>query len=159
MDHAITTKAGIKGLVGAGDKIMLAALPFLVGGLLLNILFPAFFSVGGPPPALAALAIVLLIPGVILWLWSVVLILTRVPRGELITEGPYALVKHPLYTSVGLLVLPCLGLLLDTWLGIVLGLVLYLAARRFGREEDAALSKTFGAAWDDYRQRVLIPWL
>jgi Isoprenylcysteine carboxyl methyltransferase (ICMT) family. len=47
-----------------------------------------------------------LIPGVTIWIWSVVLILTKVPRGELITSGPYALVKHPIYTGVALLVLP-----------------------------------------------------
>ena len=28
-----------------------------------------------------------------------ILILARVPRGELVTTGPFALVKHPLYTA------------------------------------------------------------
>jgi hypothetical protein len=30
----------------------------------------------------------LLVPGVIVWGWSVILILDRVPKGELITGGP-----------------------------------------------------------------------
>mgnify|MGYP001143691888 FL=1 len=87
------------------------------------------------------------------------LILIKVPRGELITGGPYALVKHPLYTGVALLVLPWLGFLLDTWLGAAVGLVLYLASRRFACAEEEALAKTFGPAWDDYRKRVKLPWL
>ena len=149
----------LKKLVGSGDKIMLLTLPFLIIGLVLNILRPALFSVGGPPTALKVLSIVVLILGVTIWLWSAILILTKVPRQELITSGPYALVKHPLYTAVGLLVLPWLGFLLNTWLGVVIGLVLYVGSRLFSSEEEAALSKTFGTTWDEYCHQVKVPWL
>jgi protein-S-isoprenylcysteine O-methyltransferase Ste14 len=84
---------------------------------------------------------------------------TRVPRGELITTGPFALVKHPLYTGVALLVLPWLGFLLNTWLGAALGIVLYVASRRYEPEEEAALEKRFGSAWDEYVHAVALPWL
>jgi hypothetical protein len=47
--------------------------------------------------------------GVTVWAWSAMLIVTKVPRKELITEGPYSLVRHPLYTGVALLVLPWAG--------------------------------------------------
>jgi len=134
-------------------------LPFLVIGLALNIWRPSLFSVGGPPPTLKALSILILIPGVILWLWSIVLILTRVPRHELITNGPYALLKHPLYTSVALLVLPWLGFLLDSWLGAVLGAALYVASRLYAPAEEKALEEEFGSAWDAYCRKVKIPWL
>jgi hypothetical protein len=40
----------LKPLVGSGDKIGLFAAPFLIVGLILNILFPSLFSVGGPQP-------------------------------------------------------------------------------------------------------------
>lgn len=149
----------LKRLLGSGDKIMLLTLPFLIIGVILNILYPSLFSVGGPPGALKALSIIILIPGVIIWLWSVVLILKKVPKQELITSGPYALVKHPLYTSVALLVLPCIGLLLNTWLGILVGIVLYVASRMFAPEEERMLAKTFGAAWDEYLKKVKLPWL
>ncbi len=96
----------LKILIGNGRKIGALTLPFLVIGLALNILFPSAFAVGGPSAALAAVSIILLIPGVIIWAWSVALILTKVPRKELITTGPYSLVKHPLYSGVALLVLP-----------------------------------------------------
>src|SRR4029079_790067 len=96
----------LRRLVGTGDKIGLFVLPFLIIGLILNVAFPSFFAVGGPSPTLRAVSILVLIPGVAIWAWSVVLILTNVPREQLITTGPYAWVKHPLYTSVALLVLP-----------------------------------------------------
>ena len=149
----------LKILVGSGDRIMLLTSPFLIVGLILNILFPSLFSVGGPPMALRVISIIILIPGVTIWIWSAVLLLTRIPRGELITYGPYALVKHPLYTSVAFLVLPWLGFMFNTWLGLVIGIVLYVASRLFSPEEEKTLSKDFGTTWDEYCQKVAMPWL
>ena len=150
----------LKALIGSGERIGKLILPFLVIGLVLNLLRPSLFSVGGPPLVLKVLSIFILIPGVTIWLWSAVLILTKVPKQELITNGPFSLVKHPLYTGVGLLVLPWIGFLLNTWLGALIGIVLYLGSRMFAPEEERALAKTFGVAWDDYCcNGVKIPWL
>lgn len=146
-------------LVGSGDRIGRFAAPFVLGGVVLNILRPSWFTVGGPPSALRVASIVVLSVGIVVWAWSVVLILRKVPRGELITSGPYSLVKHPLYTSVALLVLPWLGFLLDTWLGVVIGLALYIGSRRFAPAEEAELARTFGLAWSRYASTVKLPWL
>ncbi len=80
-------------------------------------------------------------------------------KKELITSGPYSLVKHPLYTGVALLVLPWIGFLLNTWLGVLIGMVLYVGSRIFSPEEEKALSKTFGTSWDEYCDTVKLPWL
>jgi protein-S-isoprenylcysteine O-methyltransferase Ste14 len=149
----------IKLLVGSGEKIGLLALPFLVIGLALNALRPSLFSVGGPPAFLKVISAIVLIPGFMIWIWSIALILTKVPRHQLITDGPYSLVKHPLYTGVGLLVLPWAGFLLDSWLGVLFGTVLYIGSRLFAPEEERALARTFGASWDEYCAEVKIPWL
>jgi protein-S-isoprenylcysteine O-methyltransferase Ste14 len=149
----------VKALVGSGDRIGLVTLPVLLIGLVLNIAYPELFSVGGPPAALRVASVLVLTVGVAVWAWSVVLILTKVPRGELITRGPYSVVKHPLYTAVALLVLPWIGFLFNTWLGAVVGVVLYVASRIFSPAEEAELSKTFGAAWQRYRGTVRIRWL
>jgi protein-S-isoprenylcysteine O-methyltransferase Ste14 len=149
----------LKVLVGSGHRIMLLTLPFLAAGLVLNIMFPSWFSVGGPPLVLKAISVAMLVPGVIIWIWSVALILTKVPRQELITTGPYSLVKHPLYTGVALLVLPWAGFLLNTWLLVLVGVVLYMGSRAFAPEEERGLSKDFGPAWDEYCTKVKIAWL
>jgi protein-S-isoprenylcysteine O-methyltransferase Ste14 len=149
----------LKLLVGSGDRIGLSLLPFLVVGGALNAAHPELFSVGGPGLPLKVLGAALLIPGVTIWIWSVVLILQKVPRHELITNGPYALVKHPLYTGVALLVLPSVGILLDSWLGVLLGGVLYAASRWFSPEEEKVLAESFGPAWHAYARGVKIPWL
>ncbi|MGZ8591241.1 MAG: methyltransferase family protein [Actinomycetota bacterium] len=149
----------LKALVGSGDTIALFTLPFVVVGVILNVAYPSFIEVGGPSDALGAISLVVLIPGLTIWIWSVVLILTKVPRGELIASGPYAFVKHPIYTSVALLVLPWIGVLLDTWLGALIGIALYVGSRLFAPSEEAELAETFGPAWDEYCATVKIPWL
>ena len=146
-------------LVGSGDKVMLTALPFLVLGGVLNLFFPSVFAVGGPPFVLQVIATALLAVGLVVWAWSAFLILVRVPRGELITGGPFAVVKHPLYTGVALLVLPFGGILLNTWLGIVVGAALYVGTRRFAPEEERELAGAFGERWNTYTRAVLLPWV
>jgi protein-S-isoprenylcysteine O-methyltransferase Ste14 len=149
----------VKKLVGIGDRIGLFVVPFVAVGVILNVANPSLFGVGGPPDWLRALSITVLVPGVAIWLWSVILILTNVPRGRLITGGPYAWVKHPLYTAVALLVLPWAGFLLDTWLGAAIGVVLYIGSRMFAPAEEAALSRAFGDAWRAYDRGVKLHWL
>ena len=149
----------LKELIGSGEKIGLLTLPFLIIGLILNIMIPSLFNVGGPSIVLKVISFIILIPGVTIWVWSIVLILTKVPKKELITNGPYSLIKHPLYTAVGLFVLPWVGFLFNTWLGALIGLIIYLSSRIFSPKEEGELSKTFGVAWDEYRNRVKIPWL
>ena len=146
-------------LVGSGDKIGLVTLPFVVAGVILSLADPRFLQVSDPPAWLRPLSIGVLAVGVPIWIWSVILILTNVPRGRLITGGPYAWLKHPLYTSVALLVLPWIGFLLDTWLGALIGAVLYAASRIFARAEEAELSRMFGQTWEAYRRRVKLGWL
>ena len=146
-------------LVGSGDRIAAFVLPFVLVGVAFNVAFPAAFGVAGPPLWLQVVSAFVLAAGIAIWAWSVLLILTRVRAGELVTTGPYSLVKHPLYTSVALLVLPWLGFLLDTWLGALIGIVLYVASRLLAPGEEAALAGRFGPEWDAYCRRVKVPWL
>ena len=85
--------------------------------------------------------------------------LKKVPRRELITNGPYAVEKHPQNTGAALLVLPWLGFLLNTWLGAAIGIVLYVASRMFALAEGVELAQTFGGVWDAYIAEVKLPWL
>ena len=85
----------IRALVGSGGRIGLVTLPFIVVGVVLNIAFPSLFTIGGPPTWLGVLSVLVLLVGVVNWAWCVYLLLIKVPRRELITNGPYAVVKHP----------------------------------------------------------------
>jgi protein-S-isoprenylcysteine O-methyltransferase Ste14 len=149
----------LKKLMGSGDRIALFALPFAILGFAVQMADPTRLAVDGSSEPARAIAIFVLTIGGLTWAWSVGLILSRVPKGELITTGPYAVVKHPLYTSVGLLVLPALGVLLGTWLGAAIGLAVYAGSRLFAPAEEAQLRQQFGAEWDTYARSVKLPWL
>ncbi len=148
----------LKVLVGAGDRVMGFTVPFIVVGLAANIWRPEWFHMGTELPGLIV-GIVLLAIGVPMWLTSVAQILIHVPKHTLITTGPFALMLHPLYTSVALLVLPGVGLVVDTWLGTALGGILYISSRMFARSEEAILAKVFPTEYPAYRAKVLLPWL
>jgi protein-S-isoprenylcysteine O-methyltransferase Ste14 len=149
----------LEALVGSGRKIGLFTLPFLIVGTLLNLLFPVFFMVNDTSGLLFWISLLFLIVGFINWIWTVVLIVTKIPRKQLITGGPYAIVKHPLYVGVALLILPWAGFMLNTWLGVVLGIVVYIGSRIFSPEEELLLSKIFEIEWENYSKKVMLTWL
>jgi protein-S-isoprenylcysteine O-methyltransferase Ste14 len=149
----------LKELVGSGDRIALFAAPFVVVGVTLNVLHRSWFTVGGPPSVMLVVSIVVSAVGVVIWAWAVALILLRVPQGELITTGPFALMKHPIYTAAALLVLPWVGFLLDSWLGALVGLAFYAGSRRIAPAEEVELAQRFGPAWTAYTHTVKLPWL
>ena len=148
----------LKVLVGSGDRIMSLTLPFLVVGVAANILWPGVFALGFGQGGLIA-AIVLLVVGVPVWLTGVGQVLVNVPKKRLITTGPFAVLLHPMYTSVALLVFPGIGLLFDSWVGAAIGVALYVSSKIFAPREDQILRKYFPAEYPAYRKRVLIPWL
>ena len=148
----------LKLLTGSGDKIGPFVLPFIILGFILNFIFPSLF----PLPKshlLNTFGLILLILGLIVCLWSQILILTNVPKKQLITKGPYVLVKHPLYTGASFLVLPALGFILHNWLGLVFGSILYIATRMYRPEEEKRMKKEFGEKYEKYAKGVLLPWL
>ncbi|HET7542048.1 MAG TPA: methyltransferase [Polyangiaceae bacterium] len=148
----------IKRLLGAGDRIMVSVLPFAFVGIAANHRWPALFQLGFGRAGFA-LGSAFIAIGIPLWLISVVQILLLVQKDKLITHGPFALLLHPIYTSVALLVIPGVGLLLDSWLGFALGLILYLASRHFAPSEERELAARFPVEYPAYRRRVLLPWL
>ena len=148
----------LKVLVGAGDRVMGSTLPFIAVGVIANILWPSVFRMGFGTAGVIV-GIILLVIGVPLWLTSVAQILIFVPKGRLITKGPFALMLHPLYTSVAVLVFPGCGFMVDTWLGIALGVILYIFSRIFSPREEEILLRIFPKEYSEYRAKVLLPWL
>lgn len=150
--------AELRELIGAGDQLGLFTLPFATAGIVANVRWPRLFELGFGEVGLMV-GFFLLAIGVPIWLVAVVQILRFVPRGELITGGAFALVLHPIYSAVALLVLPGLGLVFDSWLGFAVGAALYVAQRLFAPAEERTLAARFPVTYPEYRRRVLLPWL
>jgi len=71
---------------------------------------------------------------------------------QLITTGPFAYIRHPMYAAV----------ILAGWGGLLLfrtWMMLFFAVTMFGllyraRSEEKALAQVFGGDWEDYKRRV-----
>ncbi len=149
----------IKELIGIGDKTSRIIFPIIIIAIIINILFPSDFFIGGPSSLWLIISSIVLMIGLINCIWSQILIIMNVPKHRLITSGPFSIVKHPLYTGVSLLVIPWVGFIINTWLGVVIGITLFIILRIYAPEEEKKLSNIFGNAWTEYTKKVRIPWL
>jgi protein-S-isoprenylcysteine O-methyltransferase Ste14 len=143
-------------LVGQGHAITLATLPAVALAAGLSSWHPEWFAVGG---ALRWVGVALAAVGVPIWLAAAARVAREVPRRQLITGWPFSWVCHPLYSAVGLLVVPGLGLALGSWIWAPVGAWLYAVARVRSRREEAALEAEFGEAYRRYRAHVRLPWV
>jgi protein-S-isoprenylcysteine O-methyltransferase Ste14 len=117
-------------------------------------------------PALALLGGLLAVASTALLLWARWVLGTMwasVPmvqeHHELRTDGPYRLVRHPIYTGLlGLVVGAMLAYGFGVWIAVLVVAVPWLLRRV--RTEDGLMAGQFGASYDAYRARVpaLIPW-
>ncbi|HBY58984.1 MAG TPA: hypothetical protein DEH78_04135 [Solibacterales bacterium] len=121
-----------------------------------------------PSPVLQALALALLLLGLgLVWLalrhlgdqWRVNAVVTEDHR--LVTTGPYALVRHPIYTSLFAMTLGT-AILVTSWALLAAAVLFYSAGSEIRvRSEDALLAAHFGprhAAWRS-QTKAWLPWI
>ena len=78
---------------------------------------------------------------------------------ELVTDGPYAITRHPMYTGLLLMVLGA-ALVWDSLLTLLLALLLVLPFLFHTVYEEALFEQHFGEPYRDYERRVprLVPF-
>ena len=84
--------------------------------------------------------------------WTVA---ARVIAGhELITEGPYRVVRNPIYLGMfGIMI--ATGLVLATWWALLVAIAVFLIGNQIRvKEEERLLGETFGQQFVDYAKRV-----
>ena len=117
------------------------------------------FEVAAAATAIASVVLVLAAVKTLGKEWSIT---ARVVTGhKLATEGPYRLVRHPIYTGMlGMLV--ATGIAMSYWPALLIALVVFFIGTVIRiRSEERLLSETFGAEFEVYKQRVpaLLPGL
>jgi protein-S-isoprenylcysteine O-methyltransferase Ste14 len=73
---------------------------------------------------------------------------------KLITEGPYSVVRNPIYTGMfGMLI--ATGLAAEHWLGLLIAIPLFIIGLVIRvRSEEKLLRSAFGQEFEDYARRV-----
>jgi protein-S-isoprenylcysteine O-methyltransferase Ste14 len=142
---------------------------FFVQGVGYALLFVAarqFFSPFIPMPRIAELifgVVTIAVGAASVWFclaaartlgkqWALV---ARVVEGhELVMEGPYGIVRNPIYLAMfGMLI--ATGLAVSSWQGLILGTIVFLAGNEIRvRTEEKLLRGAFGAKFEEYARRV-----
>jgi protein-S-isoprenylcysteine O-methyltransferase Ste14 len=91
--------------------------------------------------------------------WSLA---ARVLEGHrLITQGPYNIVRNPIYTGMfGMLL--ATGLVISHWVGLLIAIVVFAVGTAIRvRSEEKLLREAFGAEFESYSRRVpaVVPFL
>lgn len=118
-------------------------------------------------PAVAWAGVLLALAGAVFALWARFTIgrnwsgtITLKSDHELITRGPYSIVRHPIYTGL-LLTLLGTALLVGEWRGLAAVALAFIGWRWKSLIEERVMVQQFGPAYVDYRHRVkaLIPFV
>jgi protein-S-isoprenylcysteine O-methyltransferase Ste14 len=124
--------------------------------------FTCHAAADAPPSALRLAGTLIFGPIAALLSWSSVRHLGRQFRitaglyedHELVTTGPYAIVRHPIYASL-LAILAATLSLLTPWQWALLSLALFVAGTEIRvATEDGLLASRFGNDFEEYRKRV-----
>ena len=138
--------------------------PTRVGLLLesLAILMAFLFRLPAPPGVLRMLLSMAVGPIAVMMAWTSVTHLGRQFRvnaglyedHQLVRTGPYAIVRHPIYSSLLAILLATL-FLLTRWEWAVVSLIFFIAGTEIRvRTEDGLLRSRFGQAFEEYRRAV-----
>ena len=117
-------------------------------------------------PVLGAIGAVVFASGIALAIWARVYLgrnwgmpMTQKAEPELVTSGPYRVVRHPIYS--GLLTAMLGTALVNNLLGLIVVAVLVAYFYYSGTVEERNLTATFPQAYPEYKSRtkMLIPFL
>jgi protein-S-isoprenylcysteine O-methyltransferase Ste14 len=135
----------------------------LAGAIVATVLAPDLFRFPGVPPAARIVPGVLLAAAMIpFYLNTVRVFLTDFKEGKVVTRGTYSYCRNPIYATWLIFLLPAAALLVNSWLFLVLDLVLYGVFKLLIPREYAECREAFGAEFIEYERSVSellpMPW-
>ncbi len=137
---------------GVGPFFALASFVFGITVFWLNyVYFPRLFVHNA---LLIYFGTTLIILGAVLFVAGAVQLHLNFHKGKLETRGVYAIVRHPIYASWIVCIIPGLVLALGSVLGVAIPLFMYLAFRILIVKEERYLEKRYGEEYRGYRKRV-----
>lgn len=150
-------------LGGIGPKLALMNLPYVILSLAVMQRDPEFLNLKALDcPWVRLLGFIWLSIGFLFWISSAWVFLHDFKTGKLITRGPFALCRNPIYASMILFIIPALGIIFHSGLILSIALVLYIGFKIAIHGETILLKRTFGKEYEEYEESVSelfpIPW-
>lgn len=142
-------------LFGCGPKLALISLPYVILSLVVMFKYPDFFNLPVLDNQIVKVTgFIWLGLGFIYWVSAAVYFLKHFRPGTLITGGPFALCRNPIYSSIIVFIIPSLGLLFHSGLVLSIALVLYIGFKISIHGETIILRREFGAEYEAYERSV-----
>jgi len=146
---------------GIGPKLGLLVLPYIILSLAIMIKYPDFLDLDFLDiMLLKVLGLFWLGLGSIYWIYSAIYFLKYFQPGKLITKGPFALCRNPIYSSIIVFIIPALAIIFHSGLTLSIALVLFIGFKISIHGETNILRRNFGEEYDKYEKSVneIIPF-
>jgi protein-S-isoprenylcysteine O-methyltransferase Ste14 len=148
-------------LFGCGPKLALMCMPYVILSFIVMYKYPEFLDLGFLDlPLVRVIGFAWLGLGVIFWIYSAIFFLKYFKPGKLITQGPFALCRNPIYSSIIVFIIPSLALIFHSGLTFTISLVLYIGFVISIHGEVNVLRRIFGDEYEKYEKSVneIIPF-
>ena len=148
-------------LFGCGPRLALVCLPYVILSLIVMYKYPEFFDLRFLDFNYAkVLGFIWLGLGVTYWMYSAYFFLKYFKPGSLITKGPFALCRNPIYSSIIVFIIPSLALIFHSGLIFSISIVLYIGFKISIHGETIVLRRIFGEEYGIYEKSVneIIPF-
>lgn len=139
--------------LGVGPKWAVVTAAYFVVALGTHVwAYPRFAIAQVPFAACLTVGALFVLAGAALYATSLRALRRGLRRGELVMRGPYAVMRHPLYASGVLLIVPGVALACCSWLLLPMPAVAYVACRVVLPAEENELLKRHGERFSRYMQ-------
>lgn len=140
---------------GVGPVFALLSLGY--GAIILGIsryYHPAFRIPYVPQWLLSGLGVLLLSIGIPFFGLSVITVMKAYNSDKLVTHGTYGCCRHPLYSAWVVFIVPAMVLMVNSWIGLTVPLVMYAILKNLVIKEEVYLQRVFGAEYVKYAQET-----
>lgn len=145
----------IRNRFGIGPLWAIIAICYSVIAIYINKLFLdnkriPFLSVS----ILHTIGVFLIVAGLLLFINSIILFNKAYNSKVLLTKGMYGIIRHPLYASITILIVPGCVLLLNKFMGLTVPIIMYITFRLLIGKEEKRLINNFGEEYLKYKKNV-----
>lgn len=136
---------------GVGPKIGRILIPWWAVTIILSLTTETFRFTPERTMALMIVGAAYLVFGLVFYFTSVKLLLKGLKEGKLVTKGTFFLCQNPLYVSFVLMLIPAIGLLINSWLVLTTCIIGFILMKVYVSNEYKVLEEAFGEEYRTYK--------